>query len=83
MPDKLDENNIQKLKDLKVAYEQAFSSEFGKKVLEDLKKKYFFKRTTYNEIQGGIFYSEGQRTVILHIEEMMNLDTSKLEAGNE
>lgn len=61
---------------LKADYNTTFSSDSGQRVLADLRKRGFFNKTTYapglDNI--GIGFREGQRSLILHIDNMMNLN---------
>jgi len=65
--------NNKDLKELELAYKQTFSSETGKKVLEDLKKRCGFYTTTH--IKGDSHESaflEGTRYTVLFINNMLN-----------
>jgi len=65
--------NSKDLKQLEIAYKQTFSSDTGKEVLEDLKKRCSFYNTTH--IKGDSHESaflEGTRSVILFINNMLN-----------
>ena len=56
----------EKLKDF---YKMTFSTDFGQKVLEDLEKKCYYRRTTFAPQlgKGAIMVNEGMRNVILYI----------------
>lgn len=54
------------VKDLFVAYRDTFSSESGKKVLEDLRKSYQDK-TTYDPDEKKMMMNEGARKLFLTI----------------
>ena len=65
--------NNKDLIELELAYKQTFSSETGKKVLEDLKKRCGFHTTTH--IKGDSHESaflEGTRHTVLFINNMLN-----------
>jgi len=65
--------NSKDLKQLELAYKQTFSSDTGKEVLEDLKKRCSFYSTSH--IKGDSHESaflEGTRSVILFINNMLN-----------
>jgi len=65
--------NSKDLKQLEIAYKQTFSSDTGKEVLEDLKKRCSFYSTSH--IKGDSHESaflEGTRSVILFINNMLN-----------
>ena len=65
--------NSKDLKELELAYKQTFSSETGKKVMEDLEKRCSFHTTTHvkGDSHEGAFL-EGTRSVILFINNMLN-----------
>ena len=65
--------NEKELKQLTIDYKQTFASESGEKVLEDLKKRCSFNTTTF--VQGDSHdtaFREGQRAVVLFINNMLN-----------
>ena len=65
--------NEKDLKQLTIDYKQTFTSESGVKVLEDLKKRCSFNTTTF--VQGDSHdtaFREGQRSVVLFINNMLN-----------
>jgi len=73
--------NLDKLKALKQSYNSAFSSEAGRKVLEDLEKWCYIKTTTFpfNTPDALLLaFNEGKRAVILHIKTMMEFDIERL-----
>lgn len=68
-----------KLKQRKNDYIKTFQTDFGKRVLKELEDMYFIHKPTF--ILGdsqATSYNEGQRTVVLHIHAMRNLDIEKL-----
>ena len=72
--------NLEQLKALKKSYLNTFSSENGKKVLDDLKRHCFINGTTFNEKSLRMAFNEGQRSIYLHINSMMQFDFTKLES---
>ena len=72
-------NDIQKIKELKQLYQNVFESVDGKKVLEHLENKLFIKRSTLNSDSLRMAFNEGQRSVVLHIRNMMNIDIEATE----
>ena len=65
--------NEKELKQLTIDYKQTFGAESGEKVLEDLKKRCSFNTTTF--VQGDSHdtaFREGQRAVVLFINNMLN-----------
>lgn len=72
-------SNVQEIKELKQLYINVFEGEDGKKVLADLSKKCFVFRTTLDNSQARMAFNEGQRSIVLHIQNMMKLDIDKIE----
>lgn len=64
---------LEKLVQLKKDYHEVFSSEAGKRVLEDLKKAGFFYQTTIHSDTNQLCFQEGQRALVLHITSRMEL----------
>ena len=65
--------NNKDIKELELAYKQTFSSDTGKALLEDLKKRCSFYSTSH--IKGDSHESaflEGTRSVVLFINNMLN-----------
>jgi hypothetical protein len=69
------EDPSQAVRDLVVIYKQAFGTEQGKQVLFDLMDKFH----VLNSHKGDAF-SEGQRSVVLHIMSRANLNLQSLDA---
>lgn len=75
-------SDIQVLKEMKQKYLNVFSGGDGKEILDALKRKAFFYRPAF--VSGKpdqSAFNEGQRSIIIHIENMMTIDidaTSKL-----
>lgn len=69
------ETNEQKLKDLKVAYKNTFTSEDGVKVLKDLERRCFMTYTTFNSDPYVSAFQEGTRSVVLHIKQAMDMES--------
>lgn len=82
-----DEKRLEDLKQLNKDYMHIFSTDEGKRILEDLERKYHITQTTFREDALGIAYNEGQRTVVLYIRHMMNPKfeefIDKLKEGND
>jgi hypothetical protein len=77
------EEQKENLKRLKVNYLQTFNTDAGKKVLEDLKSRFFWYDTTYSPEEGKTQLNEGGRRVLLTIENMMELPVEELEQKEE
>ena len=79
------EEEVVKTKALKDDYVATFSSEYGQRVLADLRKRGFFNKTLY--MPGidaiGLALREGQRIVVIHIDNMMSLDMNKIKEQYE
>ena len=70
-------DGIEKLSELQQAYSKTFSSEEGRKVLEDLAKVCFAKFTTIHELPHMTCFNEGQRAVYLHIQTRIQMNIKK------
>lgn len=77
------EQEIKKVKQLKIDYCQTFGSEAGERVLKDLKGRCFGDTTTFTTEPNGIYINEGQRRVLLTIESMMALDVNQIAKNEE
>ena len=69
MPD----SNLQKIKDIRVAYRKTFSTEDGAKVLADLERRCFITDTTFNKDPYLFSFQEGTRSVVLHIKQLIEV----------
>ena len=76
-------DQIEKLQSLKTDYINTFSTENGKHVLEDLVARCFIDNTTFNGDVNQMIYSEGTRSIILHIKSMINMDIEKIKKRQE
>lgn len=54
------------------AYKRIFDTEDGKMVLDDLRQRSCFDRTTFSTDPGRTHYNEGRRSMILHVRFMAN-----------
>tara|TARA_X000001382_G_scaffold106981_1_gene82525 strand:+ start:4075 stop:4284 length:210 start_codon:yes stop_codon:yes gene_type:complete len=57
---------------LKVLYKEVFTSNSGKKIMEDLGKRFSMNNSTYVPNSDETVYKEGQRSVLVLINNMMN-----------
>lgn len=57
---------------LKVLYKEVFTSDSGKKIMEDLGKRFSMNNSTYVPNSDETVYKEGQRSVLVLINNMMN-----------
>jgi len=57
---------------LKVLYKEVFTSDSGKKIMEDLGKRFSINNSTYVPNSDETVYKEGQRSVLVLINNMMN-----------
>jgi len=74
-----DKNTLEELKNLKGAYETLFSTDDGKKILDDLKDKYFFYKSTFDSEHSRMSYNEGQRMLALYIMDMADLHSTMIQ----
>lgn len=72
------EKQEKELRKLQSAYKDIFEGTAGKIVLKDLKMLCHAKRTTYVPNSTDTVFNEGQRSVLLHIETMADIDVDKL-----
>ncbi len=56
------------------AYKRIFDTEDGKMVLEDLKLRACFDRTTFSTDPGRTHFNEGRRSMVLHVRFMIDED---------
>ncbi|WP_147819683.1 hypothetical protein [Salidesulfovibrio onnuriiensis] len=56
------------------AYKRIFDTEDGRTVLEDLKQRACFDRTTFSTDPGRTLFNEGRRSMVLHVRFMSNED---------
>jgi hypothetical protein len=70
--------NIPEMKVLVGQYRRVFTGKDGEAVLADLKKRGFFSQTTFSESYGRMGFNEGRRSLVVHIENMKQLDPDKL-----
>ena len=56
----------------KILYKELFASPEGKKVLEDLEKRFSFKSSTFVPNSDETIYREGQRSVVVFIHSMID-----------
>ena len=64
-------DNLQQIKDLKVAYRKCFESEHGVKVLKDLYRVCYLYEQTFNKDPYVAAFQEGIRSVAIHIKKAM------------
>ena len=57
---------------LKVLYKEVFTSDSGKKIMKDLGKRFSMNNSTYVPNSDETVYKEGQRSVLVLINNMMN-----------
>ena len=62
------------LKALKHSFRECFSSKAGKVVLEYLQDTYHIHTSTMRSTTGAVEFSEGQRTVVLDIQDLMEIE---------
>jgi len=74
---------VEDLKELKKNYIQTFSTPEGQKVLEDLRKRFYWNESTFSVEQGETYLNEGGRRVLLTIENIMKLTVDELKGGED
>ncbi len=68
----MEQKQFDELKQLQNDYRHVFSTDEGKRVLEDLKLRGFFHSSTFSPVDNQMFWNEGQRAMVLHIISMIN-----------
>ena len=79
-------SEIDRIREVKQLYIDVFENDNGKKLLEELEKRCFIHRSTFNKDGMAMAFNEGQRSIILHIKNMMKIDieaTKKLIEAQE
>jgi hypothetical protein len=71
------EEYIAKLEILRGDYCEVFSGDRGKHILEDLERKCYAHRTTFSVEATEMAFREGQRSILLHILNMQQIDTER------
>lgn len=59
-------------------YQRVFNTNDGKLVLADLKKRCFIDHTTYDDNHGRMSFSEGRRSIYVHITNILNKDLKSI-----
>lgn len=57
-------------KELHTAFKVCFSGNTGETIMEDLRNRFGMKETTFTENPYETAFREGQRSVVLHLENM-------------
>ncbi len=71
-------NEFEKFKQMKSDYLAVFSGDAGSRVLKDLRRYCYYNRTTIDKDPVMMAFKEGQRSVILHIHTVLNMDLEKV-----
>jgi len=67
--------DLEQIKAIKLAYKKCFESDYGKRVLADLRRRCYAHRSTFTGDVNETIFNEGTRSMLLHIESMMNMDS--------
>ena len=70
--------NIDELSQLQGDYKATFATDEGKRVLKNLERLCFVNGTTFSEKPTITSFNEGKRTVVVQIQNMINMDLDKL-----
>lgn len=76
--ERLQKEQVEKLAELRRAYISTFSTDDGKKVLEDLEKHCYENASTFDGDANWCVYREGVRSALLHIRTRMTFDPEKI-----
>jgi len=72
------------LKELIENYQQVFNTQEGKKVLEDLEKRFFINASTFSKDAYETAFNEGCRSVILTIKKIIQgVNDDRTDSGSE
>lgn len=75
------QKRLAEVEQLKRDFLNTFNSDSGKKILKHLENSCFWNRTTYPNSPNDfnrLAFNEGQRSVVLHIKNMMNFNIDKI-----
>lgn len=72
------DDSIKNLKRQQEDIQAIFTTDNGKRVLKNLEDKFYVNNTTFRYDENALAYNEGQRTVILYIKNMLEMDVEKL-----
>ena len=64
----------ERLQEERDLYKSLFDTPTGEKVLEKLKQRCYFYKSTFSDMDNLTAHREGQRSVVLHILNIMNDD---------
>lgn len=64
----------EKLLELHKSYRRVFATEDGQRVLRDLRGRGHAEASTFSPEPGRTQFNEGRRTMVLHVEHMMDPD---------
>lgn len=67
--------------ELRRSYKLLLESDDGKKILKDLKRRYFIQGTTFSNDPYETAYCEGQRTVVLFLLSMLQDEIKREEVA--
>jgi hypothetical protein len=77
--DKKQEREINKqIAENQQLYQRVFGTNDGKAVLKDLEKRCFINHTTYNDSYGQMSFSEGRRSIYIHIKNLLEKDLTQI-----
>jgi len=65
------------LDQLKAAYKFVFDTDDGRRVLADLRRRCHAHTSTFSTNANETFFNEGQRQVVLFIEDMLSADDNR------
>jgi len=65
------------LEQLKAAYNFVFDTDDGRRVLADLRRRCHAHTSTFSANANETFFNEGQRQVVLFIEDMLSADDNR------
>jgi len=72
--DEATEKQLEKIRQLKKAYIETFNTGAGPSVFKDLARKGYLNKTTFSKSAEEMAFREGQRSMVLHIQNMQKID---------
>jgi len=79
--EKIDPEIEKQISENQARYQRVFDTIEGKLVLEDLRKRCFVDRTTYNDSHGQMSFAEGRRSIYIHITNTLNKNLQEIVEG--
>jgi hypothetical protein len=73
----------QDMESISIAFKKTFSGPHGSTILKYLMSRYHFIGGTFNENSNKMYFNEGERSVLVHIIEMIDIDIDTIRSIQE